>query len=792
MGPIQVVVTDANNLVLEVTPTPSTTVILDRGIAGPPGPAGSGDVNGPASSTDNAIARFDGTTGKLIQNSTVLLDDNGTFDAVNGITFDTTPTSVPTTPGTLFWDSADGNQTLSLVMAGGTATQQIGEEQYFRIKASSAITNGQVVMFTGTVGASGALTGAPATGLTASTASYVMGIATQDMAHNDWGYVTSFGLVRNIDTSAFTAGQILYYDPTVAGGLTATPPSAPNAKVQVCACIYSSASVGSLFIRPSFGGAFGQYEGDVQVTSPVTGQLLQYDGTKWFNTSSPTIAGDITLTSGTANGVAYLNGSKVLTTGSALTFDGTNLGVGGRVTGTSVGGAYAFRAVGSGLDTLAVLPQSAGSGSLLLSVNAAESAYTPISFSGSEQRWLISGSEQMRLTSTGLGIGTSSPSAKLTVALDDPTGTIGPRVVGATDPNKQLRLSYNTTDNYANIQAIQAGTAYTSLVLQKDGGNVGIGTSSPAGRLSVKGSTSNSSANAFFVEDSSSAAIFRVRNDGDIYMGNGGKAILDTSGNLGLGVTPSAWDSYTGTQAFQIGERGSYLLGTGTGWSSNPYLYIGNNAYYNGGVWKYKSNGPSVQYAQNTGSHQWLTAASSTAGNAISFTQAMTLDASGNLLVGVTSSIADGSNTLSGVQIRPNYVWIANEDSTYFQRLNSNGNVQQFVRAGGVVGSISVTTTATAYNTSSDYRLKNITGPITNSGAYIDSLNPVEGTWKADGSAFVGLIAHEVQEASRTNVATGEKDGEEMQGMDYSSAEIIANLIAEIQSLRKRLAAAGI
>jgi hypothetical protein len=50
------------------------------------------------------------------------------------------------------------------------------------------------------------------------------------------------------------------------------------------------------------------------------------------------------------------------------------------------------------------------------------------------------------------------------------------------------------------------------------------------------------------------------------------------------------------------------------------------------------------------------------------------------------------------------------------------------------------------------------------------------------------LIAHEVQEASRTPVATGTKDGEEMQGMDYSSAEIIANLIAEVKSLRARVA----
>ena len=96
----------------------------------------------------------------------------------------------------------------ALVMAGGTVTQQVGEEQYYRIKASSAITNGQVVMFTGTVGASGALTGAPATGLTAATASYIMGIATQDIALNGWGYVTSFGLVRQLNTNAWAAGTI--------------------------------------------------------------------------------------------------------------------------------------------------------------------------------------------------------------------------------------------------------------------------------------------------------------------------------------------------------------------------------------------------------------------------------------------------------------------------------------------------------------------------------------------------------------------------------------------------------
>ena len=267
----------------------STTGVITNSL-----PSLGGDVVGPASATDNAIARFDTTTGKLIQNSVVTIDDAGNEAGINSINFDTTPTTVPTTPGSLYWDSANGNQTLSLVMANGDAIQQIGEETYFRIRASAAITEGQVVMFTGTIGGSGALTGAPASGLTATTASYVMGIATHNLAINEWGYITSFGLVRGINTTggaeAWVDGQILYYDPTVAGGLTKTVPVAPNAKIQVCAVVNAaSGGSGSVFVRPLFGGALGQYEGDVQITSPTEGSLLLYDGTKWYN--SPSING---------------------------------------------------------------------------------------------------------------------------------------------------------------------------------------------------------------------------------------------------------------------------------------------------------------------------------------------------------------------------------------------------------------------------------------------------------------------------------------------------------------------
>jgi len=321
-------------------------------------PSLGGDVVGPASATDNAIARYNLTTGKLIQNSTVTVTDNGDIANTNSVEFDITPTTLPTAQGTLYWDNADAAQTLSLVMEGGNAIQQIGQEQYYRIKCSAAVTEGQVVMVTGTVGASGGLTGAPATGLTASTASYVMGVATESGALNDWIYVTSFGLVRGINTTggaeAWIDGQILYYDPTVAGGLTKNLPSAPNPKVQVCAVVHA-ASNGSLFIRPSFGGILGQYEGDVQVTTPANGDLLIRNQTsgKWVNApltagtgiSIGNAAGAVTVTNSAPDQTVAITGAGgAIVTGTYPNFtittpSGTVTSVTGTAPIASTGGA---------------------------------------------------------------------------------------------------------------------------------------------------------------------------------------------------------------------------------------------------------------------------------------------------------------------------------------------------------------------------------------------------------------------------------------------------------------------
>jgi hypothetical protein len=236
-------------------------------------------------------------------------DELGTMAAlqqnnVPWLQFDTTPSGFPTGPlanGTVYWDDADAIKTLNIVMEdSGEVIQHVGEETYYRVKASATITEGQVVMFTGTVGASGGLRGAPATGLTALQSEYIMGVATQNIANNGWGYVTWFGEVKGVNTTggaeAWVDGQILYYNPAVAGGLTKNVPTAPNPKVIVASVVHA-ASNGILFVRPTFGSALGATDSNVEIAGLANGDLLQYDSVqaRWENVpASSVVAGTAT------------------------------------------------------------------------------------------------------------------------------------------------------------------------------------------------------------------------------------------------------------------------------------------------------------------------------------------------------------------------------------------------------------------------------------------------------------------------------------------------------------------
>ena len=235
----------------------------------------------------------------------------GAISTPNYIAFNTSY-STALTAGQLGWDSTNNN--LAIGMAGGNITQHIGEDQYLYIKASSAITKGQVIMFTGSVGASGILTGAPATGIT--DGSYIMGIAAESIANNGFGFVQTFGVLNNVNTSGIGDGEILWYNPSVTGGFTATKPSAPNLKVQVAACNKGgSAGGGVITIRINPGSQLGGTDSNVQFSTLASGQTIIYDATAgyWKNA---------TLTAGT--GISITNGAgsiSIAASGQTITDD---------------------------------------------------------------------------------------------------------------------------------------------------------------------------------------------------------------------------------------------------------------------------------------------------------------------------------------------------------------------------------------------------------------------------------------------------------------------------------------
>ena len=150
----------------------------------------------------------------------------------------------------LAWNDVD--QTADLGMEYGVI-QQIGLETYARVANFTGVTipNGTVVGFTGAVPDS-ALSIAPYLANGATNTLYVVGVMTHDLPDTgEKGYCTVWGFVRDVDTSAFTLGNILYASPTVAGGLTNVKPTAPNNVVPIAAVLQVGAADGVIFVRPT-------------------------------------------------------------------------------------------------------------------------------------------------------------------------------------------------------------------------------------------------------------------------------------------------------------------------------------------------------------------------------------------------------------------------------------------------------------------------------------------------------------------------------------------------------------
>lgn len=216
--------------------------------------------------------------------------------------------------GRMWYDGSTGSWNLG--MGGGNITQQVGEEQFIYGKASAAITEGQLICKTGANGASGVITFAPSpANLTDNDG--IIGVATENIALNGFGRITTFGVVHGINTTGASVGETwadgdtLWYNPAGSGKLTNVKPTAPNIKFSVATVTHAGpGGSGSIQVDLQPGSVLGGTDANVQMSTPSNGQILTYDGsaTYWKNTS---------LTAGTAISVSASSGGVLTITNTA-------------------------------------------------------------------------------------------------------------------------------------------------------------------------------------------------------------------------------------------------------------------------------------------------------------------------------------------------------------------------------------------------------------------------------------------------------------------------------------------
>ena len=248
-------------------------------------------------------------------------------------------------PGVTAWNSDDG--TLDVGLYGGSVLQTGQELHYYAKNTSgSTITNGTPVMFTGTAGASAKLTFGLAVADGSVLADYMMGVATQDIANNAFGYITSFGVVRGFDTSAWPDGTLLYFNPAVPGTWTDVAPAAPAIGVPVAVVLNSaSGGAGSILVRMTVDESLNRLQ-DVYINgtgTPANNDILVYDSVdgRWENKNNILARDALGLGTGTPT-----NGQLLIGNGTDFTTAALTAGTG--ITITNGAGSITIAASGGG------------------------------------------------------------------------------------------------------------------------------------------------------------------------------------------------------------------------------------------------------------------------------------------------------------------------------------------------------------------------------------------------------------------------------------------------------------
>lgn len=417
------------------------------------GGSGGGNVSGPPGpTTDNALVRWNLTTGQLIQNSSVILSDTQEMSGLESLSFNTSATAAVGI-GKLVWDSI--NKTLDLGIGSGSVNALLGVDSHVlgRNTSASSITRGQVVLVNGA--SAGNLTLALAQGNTDPNTANTIGLAAENIPNtgpSTSGMVITSGLLRNLNTSTFAAGDLLFISATTAGALTNVRPAAPNHAVRVGYVVEAHPSTGIIYVAINNGYELDElhdvaYNGGVP---PLNNDFLVWTTNRWQNQTPATARTSMGLgTLATQNGTFSGTSSGTNTGDQTITLTGDVTGTGtGSFAATIANNAVTYAkfqqvdglsVVGNGGSTTANSAAITGTAGQVLRIDAGGAA---LAFGA------ISLSTAASITGT-LGITNGGTGQTTAVAAFDalaPTTTKGDLILH--DGTDNVRLAVGGTDGH--------------------------------------------------------------------------------------------------------------------------------------------------------------------------------------------------------------------------------------------------------------------------------------------------------------------------------------------------------